>query len=103
MTLSVTEFKAKCLAVLERVRSTGETVIITKRGVVIAHVSPPGGRTPRRKLETLAGSVKIQGDILGPVLPAAAWEVEAGGADSGELRSRPKRASATARRSRNRK
>ena len=97
MTLSVTEFKAKCLSVLERVRSTGETVVITKRGVVIAHVSPPGGRAPRTKLDTLAGSVKIQGDILGPVLPATVWEVEARGGDPREWRSKPKKPSSVAR------
>ena len=36
MTVSATEFKAKCLAIIDRVHTTGETVVITKRGRVVA-------------------------------------------------------------------
>ncbi len=36
MTVSATEFKAKCLAILDRVHATGETITITKRGRVVA-------------------------------------------------------------------
>ena len=36
MTVTATEFKAKCLAIIDRVHTTGETVVITKRGRVVA-------------------------------------------------------------------
>ena len=38
MTVSVTEFKAKCLAIIDKVHATGETVVITKRGKVVARL-----------------------------------------------------------------
>jgi len=40
-TLSVSRFKATCLAVLERVRQTGQEVLVTKRGEPMARVLPP--------------------------------------------------------------
>jgi len=75
MILSATEFKAKCLAILERIRATGEKVTVTKHGIPIADVVPAGagGRSPQDELQ---GTVKVLGDILGPALPAGAWEVE---------------------------
>ena len=36
MKISATEFKAKCLALIDRVQSRGEVVTITKRGRVVA-------------------------------------------------------------------
>jgi prevent-host-death family protein len=39
-TMSISKFKATCLAVLERVRKTGEPLLITKHGVPIAQVLP---------------------------------------------------------------
>ena len=72
--ISISEFKAKCLAILEEISRTGEGVTILKRGRPIAQVLPP---TPRRsaypQLE-LQGTVEILGDIVGPVIPASHWE-----------------------------
>lgn len=39
--MSVSQFKATCLAVLERVRRTGEPLVITKHGIPIAQIVPP--------------------------------------------------------------
>jgi prevent-host-death family protein len=36
MTVNATEFKAKCLEIIDKVHRTGEPVIITKRGKVVA-------------------------------------------------------------------
>ena len=38
-TMSASEFKAKCLAVLDEVASTGEEIVVTKRGRAVARVS----------------------------------------------------------------
>ena len=38
--MPVSVFKAKCVAVLERVRSTGDPVLVTKRGRPLAKVVP---------------------------------------------------------------
>jgi prevent-host-death family protein len=39
--IALSEFKAKCLAVLERVRSTKKPIRITRFGKPIAEVVPP--------------------------------------------------------------
>ena len=39
-TLSASEFKARCLAVLAEVAQTGETVTILKRGRPLARIAP---------------------------------------------------------------
>lgn len=40
MVISATEFKAKCLELMDLVHETGETIEITKRGKVIACLTP---------------------------------------------------------------
>jgi prevent-host-death family protein len=72
-TVSASDLKATCLALLDDVSRTGEPVLITKRGRPIARlvaVAPPDGAS------NLA--VEIIGDIVAPALPADAWEAEAG-------------------------
>ncbi|HEY2570787.1 MAG TPA: type II toxin-antitoxin system Phd/YefM family antitoxin [Solirubrobacteraceae bacterium] len=39
-TISASQFKAKCLAMLDEVAATGEEVVVTKRGRAVARVSP---------------------------------------------------------------
>jgi prevent-host-death family protein len=74
-TLSVSEFKATCLAVLQRVKRTGRPVLITRFGEPVAEVVPP--RRPVRGGEWLGcmrSRGSIQGDIVGPVLEPRSWE-----------------------------
>jgi prevent-host-death family protein len=39
-TIPASEFKAKCLALLDEVARTKETLVVTKRGKPVAHVVP---------------------------------------------------------------
>ena len=39
-TIKASEFKAKCLALLDEVERTGETLVITKKGKPVAQVTP---------------------------------------------------------------
>lgn len=39
--VAVSDFKARCLAILERVRTTGQPVLVTKRGAPLAQILPP--------------------------------------------------------------
>ena len=73
-TLSSTEFKAKCLAVLDEVARTGEAVTILKRGKPVAQLVPPVPREKGYPQEQIMGTVRIMGDIVEPPLPAEAWE-----------------------------
>jgi antitoxin (DNA-binding transcriptional repressor) of toxin-antitoxin stability system len=71
--ISATEFKAKCLQILERVRATGERVQVTKRGKVIAELGPPTDESARfAKAGFAKGEMRILGDVIEPT--GAEWE-----------------------------
>ena len=64
-TLLISDFKAKCLAVLDRVYTDGETVLITRRGKPLAKVIPVAGAgAGRRPLGVLAGEASSKGDLV---------------------------------------
>jgi prevent-host-death family protein len=62
--IGATEFKAKCLALLDEVHEQGGTITVTKRGLPVATVSAakkPAWRSPK---DLLAGTLEITGDIV---------------------------------------
>lgn len=64
--IQVSEFKAKCLALVERVHQTGECLIVTKNGHPVAELHPYRGG----KAESPFGlhkDTQILGDILAPL------------------------------------
>lgn len=74
-TISISEFKATCLAVLDRVKRTGRPVLVTRRGEPIAQVIPPLPlERPKSWLGCMAGSVQVPGDIVSPVADENEWE-----------------------------
>ena len=75
-TLTSSEFKAKCLAILDEVARTGEPVTILKRGKPVAQLVPPVPRGEGYPQELIIGTVRIKGDIVEPPLPVEAWEAE---------------------------
>ena len=61
--MPVTQFKAKCLRLLEDVEKKGDRIIITKRGRPVAQVGPTEAQ--RRPLRGMwKDTVKILGDIV---------------------------------------
>jgi prevent-host-death family protein len=74
-TVTVSEFKATCLARLERVRRTGRRLLITKRGEPIAEVIPPPIELiSNRWLGSAAATGRILGDLVEPAVPSDVWE-----------------------------
>jgi prevent-host-death family protein len=71
-TLSVSKFKATCLAVVEEVAKTKRGVIITKRGKPIAELIPYEAETEPVPLKN---TVALLGDIMSPVA-AEDWEAQ---------------------------
>lgn len=65
--IQASEFKAKCLALMDEVARTGKTIVVTKNGKPVAELRPH--RAPRAKsLRGLyKGQIKIRGDIVGPI------------------------------------
>ena len=62
-TLSVSKFKATCLSSLEKVKTTGESLLITKRGEPIALVIPPPPPKLKNTFGCMKGTISIEGDI----------------------------------------
>ena len=77
-TINASEFKARCLALLDHVNSTREPITILKRGRPVAQLTPPLLPEQGYPQDELRGSVQVLGDIESPVLPASAWEAESG-------------------------
>ena len=72
--MAISEFKAKCLAALEEVRTSGESLLVTKRGEPWAEVKPPFS-SKAGWMGQLQGSVVIHGDIVEePACPPEHWE-----------------------------
>lgn len=82
-TISATEFKAKCLAILDRVARTGEIVTVTKRGKPVAQVAPavPASKRPKYPQDAIKGRGRVLGDLIEPILPPEAWDAERGEGD----------------------
>jgi prevent-host-death family protein len=62
--MSATEFKAKCLALLDEIEQRAEPITITGRGVPVAVLGPlksSGWKSPKN---SLAGKARIVGDIV---------------------------------------
>lgn len=67
--VSVSEFKAKCLAIIERVRKTKKPVCITRHGEPVAELMPPSPSVKARDwIGCMEGKIKITGDIVSPVI-----------------------------------
>jgi prevent-host-death family protein len=73
-TISASEFRTRCIAIMEEVNSTREPLLITKRGKPIARLVAAG--KPRKFIGRLKGVFKIVGDIESPVIPPEAWEYD---------------------------
>ncbi len=71
--VSATEFKAKCLDILDRVKQTREEIVITKHGKPMAKLVPLPA-TGKNIFGYLAGSVEIHGDIVGPT--GEVWDAD---------------------------
>ncbi len=69
MELTATEFKAKCLSLIDQVHAGGEPVVITKHGRVVARlVAASTTRAIGEIRKKLSGSVKSYVDPFEPAV-----------------------------------
>ena len=68
MVISATEFKARCLNILDRVNSQHETVTITKHGRVVARVVPASDVEDRPWLRLRSKPAEWRADPLSPAV-----------------------------------
>ena len=77
-TIAAGEFKAKCLGVMAEVNSTGQPVLVTKRGKPFARVLPVEEQTPTESPESIFGCLRhmatITGDIVSSEFTDEEWE-----------------------------
>lgn len=74
--VSISQFKAKCLALLEQVRRTRQPIRITRHGKPVAEVIPPAPIVDRAAwIGSMKDSIEILGDIVSPANDEDEWEV----------------------------
>jgi len=72
--ISVSEFKAKCLGLIEQVHKTREPLRITRHGQPVAEVIPAGPDRKRKFLGDMLGTVEFLGDVVSPVIDLDEFE-----------------------------
>ena len=71
--VKASEFKAKCLRLMDEVAASGEEIIITKRGRPVSRLAPYRER-PKSLFGIDRGRIEILGDIVAPL--EEEWEAE---------------------------
>ena len=68
-TIPISKFKDTCFHILDKVKKTGKSIIVTRKGEPIALVTPPP-RPPKSDpwLGCMKDRIKITGDIITPAL-----------------------------------
>jgi prevent-host-death family protein len=73
MDMTVTEFKAKCLGVIEKVRKEKSRVTITRHGQPAAELVPISSSSPGKLFGRAKKTTVISGEILST---GEAWDAE---------------------------
>jgi prevent-host-death family protein len=69
--VKASEFKAKCLALMDEVARTGKPVLVTKKGKPVAELRPHRPRA-EKAAGVWKGRLIVKGDIIAPV--SAEWD-----------------------------
>ena len=72
-TIQASEFKAKCLALMDEVARTGQAIVVTKNGRPVAELHPHRPPRARSLIGLQKGRIAIKGDIVSPV-GARLWD-----------------------------
>jgi antitoxin (DNA-binding transcriptional repressor) of toxin-antitoxin stability system len=68
MEINASEFKARCLALLDRVRFEGITVVIRKRGKIVAKLVAESDSEDEKPWLVLRGASHFTGDPFAPAV-----------------------------------
>lgn len=64
-TLLVSDFKTRCIEILNAVHDGGESVLVTRRGKPLARIVPVADKTGgKRHLGALAGEASEEGEVV---------------------------------------
>ena len=67
MKITATEFKAKCLKLMDQVARTHEPGTVTKRGKPVAKLVPVESEERKSWFGYMEGTIEITGDIMAPI------------------------------------
>ena len=68
-TINASDFKVRCLAILDRVQATGERIVILKGGRPVAELRPLTPAETGYPQAELRGTVTIVDDVIAPAVP----------------------------------
>lgn len=71
--MKASEFKAKCLAVMDEIARTGTSVVVTKNGVPVAEMHPIGRPRKTTAIGWHRGQIRQSDDLIAPVA-VSEWE-----------------------------
>jgi prevent-host-death family protein len=75
LTVSATDFKAKCLAMIEEMNRTKVPIVVTKRGKPVAEMYPARSETevPKSFIGSMKGTVLRYDDPFAPAIDPGEW------------------------------
>lgn len=73
-TIPAGEFKQTCLRLLDEVGSSGEPIVITKRGKAVAQLTPVRPERSEDWLGAMSERGEIRGDLIAPATEPREWE-----------------------------
>lgn len=73
-TIAAGEFKQRCLRLLDEVGTSGEPIVITKRGRAVAQLTPVGPERHEDWRGALSARGEITGDIVAPAADPGEWD-----------------------------
>jgi hypothetical protein len=72
--VAISEFKAKCLALLQQVQKTKKPLRVTRFGKSVAEIIPPSADAPAYWLGSMKCRIEIIGDIVSPAYEEDEWK-----------------------------
>ena len=74
--IAISEFKAKCLALLQQVHKTKKPIRVTRFGKPVTEVIPPSPEAvPADWIGSMRDTMEIVGDVVSPANDERDWEV----------------------------
>lgn len=74
--VAISEFKAKCLGLIDEVQKTKKPIRVTRFGKPVAEVVPPSPEARESDwIDSMRDEIKVLGDIVSPASDEAEWEV----------------------------
>jgi prevent-host-death family protein len=73
--IAISEFKAKCLALLDQVQKTKKPIRVTRFGKAVAEVIPASAESGHTDwIGSMKDRMKIVGDIVSPATDESDWD-----------------------------